>query len=299
MTSAQHTRPFNDRILAAIAHASLLGGGMLLFLPPMLWGMNRGKSEYTTFQILQAFAWQVIFYIITLLLVLVALIIYGIGLIVAMRGGVNPYANPSDGFITLHVLVGLGAGIPIIAITLVSLIAAVACLFGVNYHYPLLGVPLSQYLNGDAGAQERRNQQVMAACIHASIMAGGFGWMAPLGAWAGGLRRMNWLKFHTLQSLIWQVVGLILSVVFGGCWMLSFVPMGAVLLPSLVDATGPAVMVLLMIPMLIATLLISAWVLIFPIYSTLPLVAAYRILKGGDYNYPLVGKRLSHYREET
>jgi len=70
--------------------------------------------------------------------------------------------------------------------------------------------------------------------------------------------------------------------------MMGFFAFGEAILPDQQPVEGGTTLVLALF--IAASVVVVLAILAWPIYSTLPIVAAYRILKGREYVYPLVGR---------
>jgi uncharacterized Tic20 family protein len=295
-----------DRIWAVISHLSSLAFGMGIVLPIIGWSDQRRKSNYASFQSLQALGYQSLGFTIWILSYLVIIIIASIILLATLRagGGNNTGEVPAAGMIVFFIVI-----FGFFALYLVlPIIASVACALGKDFRYPLLGDRLAHYLDYDPTLNseekwlnEDREFRWVAAMGHFSILIVIWGMLAPLTAWALFGKRNYFLKFQSIQTLVYQAAATILF--FGGTvlYMLGLIFLvaatGVIGNTDFNPSLGIAGIVILGI-----IFLISVIVLLFvPFLHILGQWAGYRVLKGEDYGYPLIGrfirKRLSKKTE--
>ena len=201
-----------DRIWAVVSHLSSLAFGIGILLPIVGWSDRRRKSNYASFQNLQALGYQSLGYTIWILTYLVAIIIAMIVLVFmsfqAEKSGKNfDTFLGSGGIILFIVLFGFFAlyfSLPIIA--------AVACALGRDFRYPLMGNRLARYLEYDL-AQKTEEQiwlnedhefRWVAAMGHFSILIMLWGMLAPLTTWILYGKRSFFLRFQSVQTLVYQ-----------------------------------------------------------------------------------------------
>lgn len=141
-----HQISTEEKILAALSHASLILSGFGLVIPALLWGLQRKKSEYVKTQSVQALAYQLFFVIVNFLMTLLMMIaMFAFMFIVISMSKSNP---PADWLMPVVIIV------PILLIfgffgiyILIGFIGAVSCLFGKDFRYPLLGSWIENYLH--------------------------------------------------------------------------------------------------------------------------------------------------------
>lgn len=128
----------DERILAAVSHASAFLPVLGIMVPLGIWIYQREKSPWVRFQSLQAVVYQTLqFLVILLASCLVLPLLIGV-LFVAAK-------NPDTAFPLIffaqfspYIVWGL--------IILVALLAGVLCAFGIDFRYPILGRRLEKYL---------------------------------------------------------------------------------------------------------------------------------------------------------
>jgi uncharacterized Tic20 family protein len=284
-----------DRIWAVISHLSSLAFGMGILLPIVGWADQRRKSNYSSFQCLQALGYQSLGYTIWLLSYLVIIILASI-ILLAMLG---PTAVTRDtvlgpGMIIFFIIVfGFFA-----LYFLLPIVAAVACALGRDFRYPFMGDRLARYLGYDP-AQKVEDQMWLsedhefhwvAGMGHFSILVFLWGMLAPLTAWVLYGKRSFFLKFQSIQTLVYQAGTTILYFVALVMYLFGFLLLAAVTAviggPDLNSSIGIFSIVIFGALLLISFLII----LIVPLLHILGQWAGYRVLKGDNYRYPLVGR---------
>lgn len=283
-----------DRIWAVISHLSSLGFGMGIALPIIGWSDQRRKSKYASFQSLQALGYQSLGYTVWILIVLLVLVISGIRWIARPGTIENPERELLDWLLNHgYVLFGLT-----LLYFVLPVAAAVACAFGKDFRYPVLGKRLAGYLLYDAvkttedqaGLIEDRQDRWVAAMGHFSILIMLWGMLAPLATLILHGRRSDFLKFQSLQTLVYQAATTFLYFV-----VLLLYGFG---LFSLILTTGMTTQmtsspdvemfgIFLFGVSLLFALLIA---LIVPLLHIWGQWVGFRVLKGDDYRYPLAGR---------
>ena len=277
-----------DRVWAAFAHLSALAFGMGILLPIVGWSDQRRKSNYVSFQCLQALGYQSVGFTVWVLSYLVVIIL---GAIILLATNATPQ---SPGVISFFVLV-----FGLFALYLVfPIIAAVACALGRDFRYPMMGDRLARYVayeptrmaDEQSWLDEDREFRWVAAMGHFSILVMIWGMLAPLTAWILQGKNNLFLKFQSIQTLIYQGVTTVLFFVGGFLYLfgivLLFVSMATIGEPDFNSSTG-----ILSVVIMGAALLISAvLILSVPLLHILGQWAGYRVLKGDNYRYPLIGR---------
>jgi uncharacterized Tic20 family protein len=292
-----------DRIWAVISHLSSLAFGIGILLPIVGWSDRRRKSNYASFQCLQALGYQSLGYTVWILSYLVAIIIAMIVLVFmsfqAEKSGKSfDTFLGSEGIILFIVVFGFFA-----LYFLLPIIAAVACALGRDFRYPLMGNRLARYLEHDP--VEKTEEKIwlnedhefrwVAAMGHFSILILLWGMLAPLTTWILYSKRSLFLKVQSMQTLIYQAATTILYFVGGFIYLFGFllliVEMGLSGRPSFSSSEGIFGIFVFGISLLISFLFILA----VPLLHILGQWAGYRVLKGDDYHYPLIGKLVERW----
>jgi uncharacterized Tic20 family protein len=286
-----------DRVWAVISHLSALAFGMGIALPVVGWSDQRRKSNYASFQSLQALGYQSLGFTIWALAYLVVTIIAAFILVLLVERQGSSSVSMDVQMRTWIVLISvLLLGLLVVYFVL-PVVAAVACLLGRDFRYPVLGDRLARYLRYQPSAQseqmtwldEDHEIRWVAAMGHFSILIVLWGMLAPLLAWILQGRQNLFLKFQSVQTLVYQALTTILyfaaSFLFligSGVVVASFDVLDA---SNLHSSFGVLELVILGILFLFASL----FLLLVPLVHILGQWAGYRVLKGDNYRYPLVG----------
>jgi uncharacterized Tic20 family protein len=181
---------------------------------------------------------------------------------------------------------------------LLPMIAAVSCALGRDFRYPFMGNRLARYLGYNPARKseeqwwlnEDHEFRWVASMGHFSILIALWGMFAPLAAWLLYGKHSFFLKFQSIQTVVYQAGTTILY--FVGLFMYS---LGSILFFAGMRAMGEAdfnsfigiVGIIVFGPLLLITCLI---ILVVPLLHILGQWAGYRVLKGDNYHYPMVGR---------
>jgi uncharacterized Tic20 family protein len=298
-----NTTTSEERIWAVISHLSSLAFGMGILLPIISWSDQRRKSNYSSFQSLQALGYQSLGFTIWILSYLVVFIAVLIGLVImsfqAEKAGksFDPFLGPGT-VILFIILFGFFA-----IYFLLPIIASVACAFGKDFRYPIMGDRLARYL--EYNPSQKLDDQVwlnedhefrwVAATGHFSILIMLWGMLAPLTTWILYGKRSLFLKFQAIQTLVYQAGTTLLYFIGGFIYLFGFLVLivgtGMIGEPNLNSSGGIFGIVVFGLSLLISFVLI----LIVPLLHILGQWAGYRVLKGDDYRYPLIGKLVERW----
>lgn len=283
-----------ERIWAVIAHLSPLAMGIGLFFPIIGWSEGRRKSNYTSFQCLQALGYQTLGYTIWILTTLIIVTIGSVSAVAHIVNATNPeeeVARVASAHTALtFVLLGI--------YFLPPLIAAIVCALGRDFRYPLMGNRLAIYLGYDLARSneeqtwliEEHEDRWVAATGHFAVIILLWGLLAPIFAWIMQGKRSVFLKFQSAQTVVYQVVTLLLYFVAGFLYVFGVVVFALTIgFEGAVSFESPGGMVgaiVFLVALLIAMLILLA----VPLLHILGQWAGYRVLKGDMYRYPIVGK---------
>ena len=287
-----------ERVWAVLSHLSALAFGMGILIPIIAWSEQRRKSNYATFQSLQALGYQSLGYTVWILAAFIIIVIHSLftvrELVLAGQSGADPasFLGPVMGlhFVVMLGLIGLYALLPFAA--------AIACALGRDFRYPIMGNRLARYLNfepaGPGNEQgwllEDHEDRWVVSMGHFSVIIALWGMLAPLTAWILQGKRSLFLKFQSIQTFTFQIGTMLLYVVAGAVYMLGFF---ALLFTVGLDAGaafdnsgGMIGLVIFFVSMLIAVFILLA----VPMFHIMGQWAGYRVLKGDNYHYPLIGR---------
>lgn len=288
-----------ERIWAALAHLSALGMGIGLPLPIVGWSENRRKSNYAAFQSLQALGYQTLGYTIWILATMVFLVISSVGFLAGIQSidtlGADLNAWTAGYSLFIFGLIALYA-VPVI-------LAAFACLLGRDFRYPILGSRLARYLGYDPSRtadeplwlDEEHADRWVASMGHFAVIIVLWGLLAPIVAWALQGKRSAFLRFQSAQTVAYQVGTSLLYVVAGFFYIFGLVVFIATIGfegEVVLDSSGGMIGAVVFLVSLLITMLI---VLAVPLLHILGQWAGYRVLKGYEYRYPLVGRLVERW----
>lgn len=283
-----------ERIWVVVAHLSTIAMGMGLILPILGWSESRRKSNYTSFQCLQALGYQTLGYTIWILTTLVVMVISAIGFLSSVQSidtleaDLNAWTIGHSAF--TFALIGLYFALPVIA--------AIACAFGVDFRYPIMGSRLAQYLGYDLALSskeqtwliEEHEDRWVASMGHFAVIIVFLGLVVPIFVWALQGKRNLLIKFQAIQTIVYQAMGILLYFAAGFLCVFGLVVFimtigfqGEMVLDS---SSGLIGAIVFLVSLLIAMLII----LVLPLLHILGQWAGYRVLKGDEYHYPILGK---------
>jgi len=292
-----------DRVWASLSHLSSLAFGMGILLPIISWSDRRRKSNYSSFQSLQALGYQSLGFTVWILSYLVVFTVVLI-ILVIMSFQVEKAGKSFDLFSGPWTVLLFGVMFGFFAIyLLLPIIAAVACALGKDFRYPILGNRLARYLEYDMA--QKSNEQVwlnedhefrwVAAMGHFSILVMLWGMLAPLTTWILYGKHSSFLKFQSIQTLVYQAGITILYLVGGFIYLFGFLALivgtGVIGAPNLNSPTAIFGIIVFGLALLIS----FALILSVPFLHILGQWAGYRLLKGDDYHYPVIGKLVDRW----
>ena len=281
-----------ERVWAVLAHLSALAMGMGLLLPIIGWSESRRKSNYTSFQCLQALGYQTLGYTIWILTTLVVVVVSSLAAIAELVNAANleeeaiRVASAHAGL--SFVLIGIYFLLPIVA--------GITCALGMDFRYPFMGNQLARYLgykqNGEENSwlTEEHEDRWVASTGHFAVIIILWGLLAPISAWVMQGRRSLFLRFQSIQTVGYQVGTMLLYVVAGFFYVVGL----AVFFLTIGfqgNITFDSTMILIGAIISLASLLFSMLIILaVPLLHILGQWAGYRVLKGDDYRYPIVGR---------
>jgi uncharacterized Tic20 family protein len=294
-----------DRIWAILSHLSALSFGMGILLPVIGWSDQRRKSNYASFQCLQALGYQSLGFTVWVLSSLVIILLSSIIVLATLKPtvGNNQTSNAllQPGMILVFTIVfGFFA-----LYFLLPIIGAIACGLGKDFRYPVMGDRLARYLRYESSQtsddpvwlNEDPEIRWVAAMGHFSILILLWGMLAPLTAWILQGRQNLFLKFQSIQTLVYQAITMMIGLIGGFLYLF-----GALFLLASLGALGESRMnsPIQIISVIIfgGSLLVSfLLILSVPLLHILGQWAGYRVLKGDNYRYPLIGRLVEKWTD--
>ena len=288
-----------DKLWAAIAHASVLFSFLGPVVPAVLWFLQRGKSAHTRFHAMQALAYQISGFWVSTILMQVLMIFMFVAMIFAVG-----YAerHPSDLVSALGSVIPMLMYVPILGVwgvyMLIGTFGAVASLMGRSFRYPFIGASLQRKLGYQAapGAvmAEEQEDQVAAAVAHATCIIPLFGTLTPLILWITQKDRGGFIRFQTLQALVYQVLGMAAYIGLLAAYMVFFFGMMGftILSAQTLESDSSEALIAMLAFLLPVACIFVVLMLGGPVYHLFGFIAGVRVLRGGDYNYPLLGRYL-------
>jgi uncharacterized Tic20 family protein len=182
---------------------------------------------------------------------------------------------------------------------LLPIVAAVACALGKDFRYPIMGNRLARYLvydplqvtDGQVWLAEDHEFRWVAAAGHFSVLILLWGMLAPLTAWVLRGKYNFFLKFQSVQTLAYQAGVTVLYFVGGSLYGVGLLALIVSIMSGIGRSGGSSAPEIVGIVIAGAVLLLGGVIiLLIPLLHILGQWAGYRVLKGDDYHYPLVGR---------
>ena len=287
-----------ERVWAVLSHLSAIAFGMGILIPVIAWSEQRRKSNYASFQSLQALGYQSLGYTFWILGSFVIIVIHSLftvrELVSATQSGEDP-ASFLGPVMTLHFVVMM---VLIGAYFLPPVIAAVATAMGRDFRYPLMGDRLARYLGYDPskasdeqnGLMDDHEDRWVAAMGHFAVIIAIWGMLAPLTAWILQGKRGFFLRFQSVQTLTFQVFVTLLFFSSGFVYLFGLIAFAVTIGFSGGGELNSSTVIPGFIILAFSVLLTIAIMFVIPLFHIQGQWAGYRILKGDDYRYPFFGR---------
>jgi uncharacterized Tic20 family protein len=279
-----------ERIWAAFSHASAILFGMGLVIPAVAWNEQRKKSQYASFQALQALGYQTIGYTLWFLIYLLFIVVGVILFPLSVSGG------PSDSLLPIIIVVIVVFILGSIGLyMLLPVIGVIATSLGKDFRYPILGIRLAKYLGYDPSAPpetpflEKNEDNWIASVGHFSVIIPIWGILLPGLTFITQKNRSTFLRFQAAQTVLFQVVGFagyLIGFVLYFMAIFAIIPF-AFLSQNINGNEGLTIIGFVFVIFLLCCA--GCVVLIVPLYHILGQWAGYRLLKGDNYRYPFIG----------
>jgi uncharacterized Tic20 family protein len=176
---------------------------------------------------------------------------------------------------------------------------------GRDYRYPIMGKKLAYYLGYESTASdeeptwliEDHEDRWVAAMGHISVIIPMWGFLPPLTAWILQGKRSLFVKFQSIQTVAYQVLVNALNMIAGVIYMIGFVLFIALtgFEGGQSSSSGGIVGLVSLFGSMLCAMLI---VLLIPLFHILGQWAGYRVLKGDNYRYPLVGRLAERWTQK-
>ena len=292
----------DEKVLAALAHASVLFAFFGPVGPTLIWVFQRAKSKYVRFHALQAMGYQAM-----------AFWAFFIGIFFAVFGGIIisiiiasiSHFDPSDmsafPFIVQPIIMLSIFGLWSLFF-LIGIIGAVFCMIGRNFSYPLIGHWLKGKLFGgqvtEEEMEELEDNWVSGVC-HSTAILQLWGVITPLIVWFSQKERSMKLRFQALQATIYQLTAFAAYMIGTVAYMaFFFIMMFGVLAFSGPSASpnsklSPIAGIILIV---FFSILMIFWLLMMvatPIYFILAAAASILTIRGKNFKYPILGGIIS------
>lgn len=293
------TTPTSDeKVMAALAHASVILSFLGPIAPTLIWSTQRQKSNYVRYHALQAMGYQALFFwlwfigIFGLFLLIFPLLIVFSALFVRNSNNMEFFPFLIQALMFLFIFGFFGC------YYLVGLVGAVFCFLGRDFRYPLLGNWLKRYLSRDAILEDEineiREEQWVGGLCHSTVVLQMWGIILPLIVWILQKERSAKLKFQAAQAAAHQTIAFAAYMLGMMVYMfLFFGIMVAGIGGSLLSGGGQVsglVGMLMVIVLVGAILVMFATILTIPIFQLVGLVGVVRTIRGHDFHYPFLGR---------
>lgn len=285
-----------ERIWSVLAHLSALAFGMGILLPIIGWSEQRRKSKYVSFQCLQALGFQSLgftVWLLTYLVILIVILFMIVGMSFQAENAGRPF-DPMEGPLILLVYVSTFGFIALYV--LLPVVASIACALGKDFRYPILGNRLARFLGyqpaSDNPSQltEDNEERWVSAMGHFAVIILLWGLLAPLTTWILQGKRNGFLKFQSIQTSIYQIIVTVLYFAAIVIYMIGFLAfIAATGLTGVPTDGAPFGLISVGIFFLFSLIALVSFAIV-PLFHILGQWAGYRVLKGENYRYPIVGK---------
>jgi uncharacterized Tic20 family protein len=142
---------------------------------------------------------------------------------------------------------------------------------------------------------EENEERWVASMGHFSVIIALWGLLAPLSTWILQGKHSAFLKFQSIQTIVFQAFVTLLYGLAGIFYVIGVIVVFAVLglagNPNLGSLAGMAGLILFFVTLLIAALIMLS----VPFFHIIGQYAGYRLLKGENYRYPLVGRLVERW----
>lgn len=288
----------DEKMMAALVHASVLLSFFGGIIPAILWSSERRKSDYVRFHTLQAMGYQTLFYWFWFIAIF-GIVLFSICLMVPITIFIADRSSDSE-FVPFLIQPVIFVGVFSIfgLYFLFGFIGAVFCFLGRDFRYPLLGTWLERYLVKDSDSvfeiNDAREGDWVAGLCHATAILQIWGMIFPIIVLVTGKDGPFRLRFQAAQAAAYQGIAFLAYLLGTVIQMMLFFGLVIVLfiggtLHEGQEFSGPFGVALVVI-FLIVMLFGIAMSLLGPLYLLFALVAAINVIRGKDFRYPILGR---------
>jgi len=288
-----------EKVLAALAHGSVI----FMFLGPfgalIIWAIQRTKSKYVRYHALQAMGYQTFSFWAWMIVTFLFMILF-VGLMVVLSVVTSDSASstPPDSFFIIQPLLMLFIFGIWGLMFLFGIVGAVLCMMGKDFRYPVIGSWLqNKVLHAPTEEEAEKWEDAWVASIcHATAILQLWGMIMPIIVWFSQKERSARLKFQSMQAFVYQLivtvayivsyVGFFVAYIFG---IAIFAASGIMSDPSQ-TTVSPEFEIVFIVIMALFMIFWLAWMILYPAYLITAGVATIRTLRGHDFKYPLLGK---------
>ncbi|MBK8417278.1 DUF4870 domain-containing protein [Candidatus Villigracilis saccharophilus] len=292
----------DEKVLAALAHASVLFAFFGPVGPTLIWAFQRNKSKYVRFHALQAmgyqaltfWAWFIGIFFAVFGGIVISIVIAAISNIETTDMSVFPFIVQPIIMLSIFGLFGL--------FFLVGIIGAVFCMLDRDFNYPIIGRWLKGKLFGEQIREEETEEwedNWVSGICHSTAILQLWGIVTPLIVWFTQKERSAKLRFQALQAAIYQLIAFAAYIIGTVAYMAFIFIMifglmifsGSPTSPN--SELSPAAGI---ISMLFFAILMIFWLIIMiamPIYYLLAGAASILTIRGKNFKYPIIGGIIS------
>jgi uncharacterized Tic20 family protein len=288
----------DEKVLAALAHASVLFSFFGPVAPTLIWVFQRNKSKYVRFHALQAMGYQSFLFwgwFIGLFVVIFG-VVFVMVLIDAVLMETKSATMPLTPFVVQPIIILFIFGIWGLFF-LGGFIGAFFCMTNRDCKYPLIGHWLSNRLLSDktteTESEDWEDSWVSGIC-HATAIIQMWGVITPLIVWFSQKERSAKIRFQALQAVFYQLLATAVYL-FGmfGYMLVFFLFFAGIVVLRPTSGTNQEVSNVFGIIMLLffGVFMIFWFFLMFavPVYYLIAAVATVMTARGRNFKYPILG----------
>jgi uncharacterized Tic20 family protein len=206
----------DEKVLAALAHASVLFSFLGPIGPTIIWAVQRKKSKYASFHALQAMGYQAFSYWLWYIWIFLAafVMIMLIVLLPALSANttsdypVFPFTLLPRIFISIFGLWGL--------FFFIGILGAIFCMTDHEFHYPIIVSWLKKRIfyetSAHVNASEEWEDNWVSGVCHSTAILQFWGIITPLVVWLTQKGGSAKIRYQALQAVFYQLMGAIVNI---------------------------------------------------------------------------------------